>query len=305
MKLRRLVVDRTLREYYQYEDLSFPIGCWRDVYSEFAENTLNCHWHNDYEFDVLLSGSLDFYINDTKLEMKRGDCVFINKDTLHSAIQSECSEEATVLVITFDPSLLTGKVSDLIYKKYFVPMESERIQGFMVDKSTPSGAEIIENLLKIGELDREEYGYELKTLSLISDAWANVVKYINRKNESSLIARSQDRKDDLAKEIVSYIHAHYMEKLTVESIAKNLNISRSECFRCFKRFTDRSPVEYITEYRLAHAAVMLRSSTRTLSDICMSCGFSSASYFGKLFKEKYSVTPYEYRRLEKLKGGIS
>ena len=73
------------------------------------------------------------------------------------------------------------------------------------------------------------------------------------------------------------------------------HLSRSECFRCFKQFTHKTPTEYINEYRLTHAVRMLTESSASISDISCACGFSSSSYFCKLFKKMYNVTPMQYR----------
>ena len=116
--------------------------------------------------------------------------------------------------------------------------------------------------------------------------------------EADLLWRANSLKQiERAKEIIAFIHTHYAEKITVEDIAYQIGISRSECFRCFKRFTNKRPVEYIIEYRLSKAAKLLRETETSVMAISLICGFENSSYFGKTFKKKYAVTPLQYRKL--------
>jgi len=54
-------------------------------------------------------------------------------------------------------------------------------------------------------------------------------------------------------------------------------------------------VEYINEYRLTQAAILLLETDKAVSEISADCGFASASYFGKLFREKTGVSPGSFR----------
>ncbi|HPJ00729.1 MAG TPA: helix-turn-helix transcriptional regulator [Enterococcus sp.] len=80
-----------------------------------------------------------------------------------------------------------------------------------------------------------------------------------------------------------------------------MGVSRSECFRCFKKFTNKKPMEYINEYRLFQASKLLKLTPLSIEEITKKCGFSTSSYFGKQFKEVYGVTPLHYRKNNKLK----
>lgn len=71
-------------------------------------------------------------------------------------------------------------------------------------------------------------------------------------------------------------------------------------FPLFSSGFGKIPVGYLTEYRLSMATTMLANSERTLADISYSCGFNSASYFGKLFREQCGVTPKVFR--EQIRG---
>ena len=60
-------------------------------------------------------------------------------------------------------------------------------------------------------------------------------------------------------------------------------------------------VEYINNYRLERSAYLLSSTDKSIMEISMDVGFNSVSYFNKLFKIKYKLTPKEFRVIEKKK----
>lgn len=61
--------------------------------------------------------------------------------------------------------------------------------------------------------------------------------------------------------------------------------------RLFKEFTDKSPVDYRNELRLTHAKVKLSSGEYNVTEVAEACGFSNLSFFIRLYKKKYGITP--------------
>lgn len=98
------------------------------------------------------------------------------------------------------------------------------------------------------------------------------------------------------KSMIQYIHDNYGKKLTLQDIAGAANISSRECSRCFRRCIHDSPINYLNTYRVRMAALMLLQSGESVMTIGENCGFSSNSYFGKIFYETMGCTPSAYRR---------
>jgi len=280
------------------KDNTFPFSVKTDIYKYFIDNTLNCHWHQDFEFGILLAGAVDLYINDAHIKLRKGDGYFINSNILHTSKQAknEYNEDAVMAVLTFPAFLLAADISSVIYEKYFAPLLDTRIEGFKIIEENQFGKEIKILLKEIYELESSVFGYELECQKYLNQLWFLTLRYI-KDNKSDLLYRTDDmRQIERMKKILSYIHEHYSEKITAQDIANHIGVSRGECFRCFRRFMNKNLVEYINEYRLQRAAVLLRETEITVIDIGIKCGFDNASYFGKIFREIYRVTPYQYRK---------
>lgn len=84
--------------------------------------------------------------------------------------------------------------------------------------------------------------------------------------------------------------------LNVDEIAQHLGISRSVFYRKLKGLTNTSPNNFLRLYRLKRAAEMLLQQSESLLEISEKTGFSSYSYFSKVFKNQYGVSPKDYAK---------
>lgn len=85
--------------------------------------------------------------------------------------------------------------------------------------------------------------------------------------------------------------------LSVETVAAGVGLSRVQLYRKVKHITGASPVEVIRITRLKQADSMLKTTSKTVSEISYEVGFSSPSYFSKCFKDYYGIMPQEARKV--------
>lgn len=95
-------------------------------------------------------------------------------------------------------------------------------------------------------------------------------------------------------EIILDIENNYKD-ITVEKLSKNHHLSRSQIFRIFKNKLAISPQQYIKNYRINHAADLLRRTEFSVSEIMELSGFSNLSNFSRQFKAVYTRSPREFR----------
>jgi AraC-like DNA-binding protein len=89
--------------------------------------------------------------------------------------------------------------------------------------------------------------------------------------------------------------ARYFEPLGVDDLAHAAGLSRAHFSREFRRAFGESPHAYLLTRRLERAAALLRTSDRSVADICFSVGLQSVGSFTTSFGRTYGVSPMAYR----------
>jgi len=100
---------------------------------------------------------------------------------------------------------------------------------------------------------------------------------------------------DVVFRITNYIKKNYADKLSLESLAKEVYLSKSYLSSVFKQETGLSLTSYITKVRVEKSKRMLREETTSLASIANLCGFKDQSYFTKVFKKETGLSPKRYR----------
>ncbi len=89
--------------------------------------------------------------------------------------------------------------------------------------------------------------------------------------------------------------ARYFEPLDVEDLARSAGLSRAHFSREFRRAFGESPHAYLLTRRLERAAALLRTTDRSVADICFSVGLQSVGSFTTSFTRTYGASPTAYR----------
>jgi AraC-like DNA-binding protein len=89
--------------------------------------------------------------------------------------------------------------------------------------------------------------------------------------------------------------ARYFEPLTVDDLAREAKLSRAHFSREFRRAFGESPHAYLLTRRLERAASLLRTTDRSVADICFSVGLQSVGSFTTTFTRTYGMSPTAYR----------
>ncbi|HPG08874.1 MAG TPA: AraC family transcriptional regulator [Saprospiraceae bacterium] len=96
--------------------------------------------------------------------------------------------------------------------------------------------------------------------------------------------------------IVDYVRKNLHQPLSVESLSQKAYMSPSNFYRVFKNELGIAPVDFIINERIRLAVSMLRNPKRKIKDIFMDCGFDNRSYFNRVFKQKYGMTPKSFQK---------
>lgn len=271
------------------------VVCMKSPLERYTNQVIPWHWHDTFEVGYLLQGEMQLSSADVTLNLKQGDIYFVNQSVMHE-YRGNTDNPCVFTTILFDMHLLSGLYNSGIEQKYILPMKENGPEICSFSPDSNERLAMAQSYLNAVELLRTEpFGYEMQVRSELSSLW---LKLISESKDRIVDAAKTGRIDkERMKKMLEYIHVSYAEKITIESVASAANISVRECNRCFARCIEKPPVKYLTEYRLHKAAEMLRETDSSVLDVSEACGFSSSSYFGKMFSEYMGCTPKEYRRM--------
>ena len=95
--------------------------------------------------------------------------------------------------------------------------------------------------------------------------------------------------------VLSYINTNYNKAISVDHLARLSGYSKSRFSHLFSEVTGTTPIKYQNDLRLRTACEMLSSTRLSVTDIAINCGFSDPLYFSRVFKNKYNISPTDYR----------
>lgn len=95
---------------------------------------------------------------------------------------------------------------------------------------------------------------------------------------------------------LTFIQNHYRQRLAVADLAAVAHMAPSSFYPAFRRRTGKTPLEYLNDYRLSVAAVLLETTTDSIGEIAAACGMEPF-YFSNRFRRRYGCAPSEYRRI--------
>ena len=96
--------------------------------------------------------------------------------------------------------------------------------------------------------------------------------------------------------LTNYLENNYREKITLETLAKKVNLHPNYVHRIFKKAYGKTPSEYLGAIRLNHAKYMLINTDAQIGEIAFKCGFNSQTYFSNSFEKSFGVSPFVYRK---------
>lgn len=111
--------------------------------------------------------------------------------------------------------------------------------------------------------------------------------------------RKKTTKIELYKRISAakdFIDTHCGEALSLHQISQAAFLSPSHFLRAFKVFYGITPHQYLTQTRLKYAKYLLQSSSKSIGEISLACGFESHSAFGRVFRRVWGCSPLEVRK---------
>lgn len=292
----QIQTDRNQKEIKIHGTYGFPVRVSHERLSDYERRSFMWHWHTELEWTYVLEGQIRYQVNEQVYELKPGQGLLCNSNMLHSGHPVN-DQDCHYVSITFHPRLLEGYKNSFLKEKYADRIvENPSIPCLVLASSGQWQETILKSLQKIEYLynhQKQETDYDFQIYLLLMDVWRIVCRYVHKTQDNPADAKNIDR----LKQILTYIHGHYQEKITLDDIAAEVNICPSECCRFFKKHMRESLFDYLLNFRIEQSLELLSRESGNITEAAIQCGFSSSSYFSRVFRERMGYSPREYQKL--------
>ena len=111
----------------------------------------------------------------------------------------------------------------------------------------------------------------------------------------NVVNKREERSGDIIRDAKKYIEEHFDKDISLDDVSRVVNISPYYFSKVFKEESGLNFIEYLTNIRIDKAKELLDSTSLSIKEICVSCGYTDPNYFSRSFKKKVGVTPTEYK----------
>lgn len=237
------------------------------------------HWHDCFEIELILSGSVEQTLNGITQSLGPGDIYILNPTDFHSLK----SDGAEIFNIMFAENLL----------------KPELLQKILSVES---------NLLF--HLTEKEFANAQSICSQMVDEFNNVTSYseayiknlleclfiiILRKCDFTFCDNS-DKPHTEMRNAILFLHSHFRENPTMASVAEIAGFNMNYFSSLFHKVTGKTFKAYLSDLKLEYAKKLVLSGNLSISEICFVSGFNSLPNFLKSFKAHFGVSPGNMRK---------
>lgn len=251
-------------------------------------NQRECHYHSDMEIFLTLNGPIRVEISNERHLFHTDDIFIANRYDIHSL--SRVNENNLALVIQFNPGIFSSyfdRITRIRFTRHHLSQaEDYEYHGAIKQSLT----DMIQCYLNKSD------GYHLEMMSILNHMLYVMIHNDEYTELSEKDILSKNRNMGRLVSVLDFIRLHYMDNITLRSIAERENLDMYYLSAFIKKHLGIPFQKYLTHLRTEKAAQLLRNTGLSLMDICMESGFSDYKYLNKAILAEYGCTPAEYRK---------
>lgn len=291
-EIMQINIFENQKEQKEHGSYGFPVNISIENIESYEQGSFLWHWHPEIELTLILSGEIEYHVNNQVYLLTSGEGLFGNSSTLHSGYRKD-DQECTYLSITFHPRFLYGYENSCLQTKYVDFITSnDTWSSLLLQKDIAWHQEILHIMQDIYQLSQKpQDDYELQVHILLLQIWNKLYHYFISLPQNEI---AETEYLDRLRKIISYIQEHYNQELSLDDIAASINICKSECCRFFKKHMNMTIFDYILLLRIQNSLPLLRNG-ENITKVAGMVGFSSPAYFSQIFKRYMKCTPREYK----------
>lgn len=286
-----------------YEESTFIDGGIKYPFKTFVQTArgrsqmVEAHYHHSIEILYCLKGVFKVFLNGASHEFSQGDLVLINAMEVHSVIAiGQALNE--YIVIRFEPEMLYTTAQSVFEARYVLPFTMKDVMHQRVFKQDEIAQTDIPSILHaiIEEDHQRTYGFELAIRTHLSAMFLWILRNWHQKGvRLNLKTDLNPLMMERLQKAFAYVDKHYDQAITLAEVAKHCQMSYSYFSRFFKETMGRNFSQYLNDTRVSKSEHLLITSQMSVTEIAVTVGFSTTSYYIEQFKVFKNMTPLKFR----------
>lgn len=248
------------------------------------------HTHDALEISVLMSNNALYRLSHQDFIGDPGDVFIFKPFDPHWTLVTEKHKPAKWVMILFSPAVVRSFPDGF---KMLAPFYAVDIFQPLISGKLPYAQQIHQaTKLALEEGDLRLPGWQSKQYILLMDILIQLYRcYLDA-------IKDFPDKGQLETGIITsieYLLSSFHEEIDTDKLIGVSGLKKTLFYQKFQEITRLSPNEFINRLRLQQTAHLLKSSSRSITEIAFESGFNSLSYFNKIFKKTNECSPSEYR----------
>ncbi len=271
--------------YQELEMDSKAVDCQEDV--NYTKDKVSLHSHTFYEVLYCKGGNVQYLLGADRYRVGRGDIIFVPPGISHRPLYlDQLVEPYSRYVIWIHPDFMKTLKENLGFNPLSKPV---------LLRTKDSGWEYLAKYFQAAcmESATRQEGFQA---CMMADTMQLLIHLTRACNHSKAMEPLTEKKE-LLDELIAYIENHLAEKITLKSAASHFYISERAISRLFSEKMDVSFYRYVTQRRLIAAKVLIING-EPLEAIGEHVGFSDYSTFYRAFKQAFSISPKQFKKLQ-------
>ena len=235
------------------------------------------HWHNFCEIEYVLDGDGEYILNGVSYKLQKNLMLLATPSDFHEYC---FLTETKIINIQFSSEF----VNHDIYKTITQPMVINDTNSFY--------KQLLMSLHNHGPASSNYNQNFIKNM-------LNSLLFLAYSDKNSISTKNHDAVNNYFHKIILYVNSHFQEQISLAGLSEHLHLRPEYISRLFKKNSNQTFSEYLTEIRLSHAFNLLKLSDMSVYDVATSSGYTSFPHFIRMFKKKYGYPPSQIRKFKK------
>lgn len=285
---------------YASEDFNFDLirHPFQFISQHCTSNTQNWdkyHAHPGMEFIFVHEGQGSVIIDQNIYTFAPGTLMYFQPFQLHQVtahLTKNCYIRSKLL---FEPSLIFPRLATFpALQNFFRFLWQSQLSHQVLQLSEAKGE--FEALFALEpSLQQPSFTDRSENYCLFFSVFLQLLRHSWQMPSTDTNAKNKHRHIHHAEKIMQWIHLHFREEFSLEALSQELHLSSHHISHLFKKATGSSITDYLISYRLREACMLLASSQLSIQEVGREIGIHNFSYFCRSFKNKYTLSPAQYR----------